>query len=115
MSPRRSNNYQICLKEGALPVNMRSYRYPFYQNTEIEKIVQELLKVVVVRNNQSPFFSLVLLVRKYEGSWQMCIDCKALNKEVIKDKFPFSIIDELLYKFFGAIIFSKLDLRSGYH
>jgi len=63
----------IILKEGTQPICKRPYRYPYYQKIEIEKIVKELLEVGSIQNSQSPFASPVLLVRKLDGSWCMCI------------------------------------------
>ena len=111
----RGHEHQITLMEGSQLVCQRPYRYPFYQKNKIKKIVKQLLSVGSISNSTSPFASPVLLVRKVDGSWRMCNDCRALNNITVKDKFPIPVIDELLDELNGAIIFYKLDLRSGHH
>jgi hypothetical protein len=73
LPPPRSHDHQILLK-ASQPVTVRLYRYPYFQKTKIEKIVRELLASGVIQPSQSPFSSPVLLVRKADGSWRLCVD-----------------------------------------
>jgi hypothetical protein len=68
LPPQRSHDHKMLLKEGTKPICVRPYRYPYYQKTEIEKIVKDLLQSGVIKHSQSPFSSPVLLVRKADGS-----------------------------------------------
>jgi hypothetical protein len=105
LPPNHSHDHTITLKIDAQLVCVRHYRYPYFQNEEIEKIVVELLATRVIKPSQSLFSSTVLLFRKADGSWHMCMDYRALNKETIKNKFQIPMIDELLDELHGFMIF----------
>jgi len=91
------------------------YRLSALENTDIKKQVQELLEKGFIRPSTSPCGSPIVLMRKKDGSWRMCIDYRALNKIMIKNCYPLPRIDYLLNQLKEVVYFSKLDLDNGYH
>lgn len=96
-------------------MNQRPYRYAVYQKNEIDKMVKELLKAGTVQPSSSPYASPVVLVKKKDHTWRLCVDYRKLNNMTIKDRFPIPLIDDLMDELGGSAVYSKIDLRAGYH
>lgn len=93
LPPEKSHDHHINLKDGSQPIHLRPYRYPYVQKSEIEKILAELLRTGLIQPSNSPFAFPVLLVKKHDKTWRMCIDYRVLNDVTIKDKFPILAIE----------------------
>jgi len=98
LPPIHDHDHAIHLIPGSVPPNIKLYRYPYAQKSEIEHIVVEMLEAGII---QPSFSALVLLVQKKNASWHMCSDYMELNKLSIKDKFHIPITDELLDELHG--------------
>ncbi|GKC60732.1 putative mitochondrial protein [Tanacetum coccineum] len=115
LPPQRSHDHQIPLMPNTPPINVRPYIHPPNLRDAIEGMVKELMDSRVIRASQSPFSSPIVMVKKKDGTWRMCIDYRQLNKHTVKDKFLIPVIKEVIDELNGSVVFSMLDLRSGYH
>ncbi|CAA0825697.1 Uncharacterized mitochondrial protein AtMg00860, partial [Striga hermonthica] len=113
--PNRQVEFSIDLIPGAGPVSKAPYRMAPKELQELKTQIQELLRLGFIQPSVSPWGAPVLFVKKKDGSMLMCIDYRDLNRLTIKNKYPFPRIDDLFDQLRGACVFSKIDLRSGYH
>ena len=103
------------LEHGSKPPYRRPFRLSLQEKTEVDRQVADLLQKGLIEPCASPFGAPVLFVLKRDGTLRMCVDYRALNKQTIRDRYPLPRIDDLLDKLHGKVLFSSLDLQSGYH
>ena len=96
LPPIRDHDHVIQLILGSVPLNIKPYRYPYVQKSEIERMIVEMLGAGIIQHGKIYFSAPVVLVHKKDGSWRMCPNYRELNKFTVKDKFPIPVIDELL-------------------
>ncbi|GJX00385.1 putative reverse transcriptase domain-containing protein [Tanacetum coccineum] len=113
--PTRQVEFQIDLVLGAAPVARAPYRLAPSEMKELSKQLQELSDKGFIRPSSSPWGAPVLFVKKKDGSFRMCIDYRELNKLTVKNSYPLPRIDDLFDQLQGSSVYSKIDLRSGYH
>ncbi|XP_052725916.1 uncharacterized protein LOC128194373 [Vigna angularis] len=115
LPPVREVEFTIDLVTTAAPISVQPYRMAPAELVELKKQIEDLMDKKFIRPSVSPWGAPVLLVKKKDGSSRLCIDYRQLNKLTIKNKYPLPRIDDLLDQLHGASVFSKIDLRSGYH
>ncbi|GKD80755.1 putative reverse transcriptase domain-containing protein [Tanacetum coccineum] len=115
LPPMRQVEFQINLVPGAARVARAPYRLAPTELQELSTQLQELFDKGFVRLSSSPWGAPVLFVKKKDESFRMCIDYRELNKPTVKNRYPLSRIDDLFDQLQGSRVYSKIDLRSGYH
>nr|GEY77403.1 reverse transcriptase domain-containing protein [Tanacetum cinerariifolium] len=115
LPPARPVEFQIHLIPVAAPVARAPYRLAPSEMKELAEQSQELSEKGFIRPSSSPWGTLVLFIKKKDGPFRMCIDYHELNKLTVKNRYPLPRIDDLFDQLQGSSIYSKIDLRSGYH
>ena len=115
LPPQREIEFAIDVIPGATPASITPYRMAPVELKELKLQLQELLEKGFIRPSVSPWGAPVLFVKKKDGTLRLCIDYRQLNKLTVKNKYPLPRIDDFFDQLKGASIFSKIDLRSGYH
>jgi hypothetical protein len=115
LSPDRDIEFVIELKPGTAPIYKTPFRMTTPELAELEEHIMELLKKGFIHPSSSPWGAPMIFVLKKDGTQRLCVDYHALNEVTVKNKYRLPWIDDLFDQLRGACVFSKIDLRSGYH
>nr|GEZ06464.1 transposon Ty3-G Gag-Pol polyprotein [Tanacetum cinerariifolium] len=115
LPPPRQVEFRIDLVLGAAPVARAPYRLAPSEMKELAKQLQELLEKGFIPPSSSPWEAPVLFIKKKDGSFRMCINYRELNKLTVKNRYPLPRINDLFDQLQGLSVYSKIDLRTGYH
>ena len=115
LPPDHEMEFAIDLLPGTAPISKAPYKMAPLELVELKKQLQELLDKVLIQPSVSRWGASVLFVKKEDESLRLCIDYRELNRVTVKNKYPLPRIDDLFDQLGGAVVFSKIDLRSGYH
>ncbi|EOY26510.1 DNA/RNA polymerases superfamily protein [Theobroma cacao] len=115
LPPDRELEFPIDLLSGTAPISIPPYRMAPAELKELKVQLQDLVDKGFIRPSISPWGAPVLFVKKKDGTLRLCIDYRQLNRVTIKNKYPLPWIDDLFDQLRGAMVFSKIDLRSGYY
>jgi hypothetical protein len=115
MPPDRDIEFLIELLPGMPPISKRPYRMPINELVEHKKEIVDFRAKGFIRPNSSPWGALVLFVEKKDVTQRMCVDYRSLNEVTIKNKYPLPRIEDLFDQMKEESVFSKIDLRLGYH
>ncbi|XP_027768491.1 uncharacterized protein LOC114074698 [Solanum pennellii] len=114
LPPRRDIDHKIKLLSGTVAPAQAPYRMAPKELAELRKQLNELLDARLVQPSKAPYGDSVLFQKKQDGTMRMCVDYRALNKEIVKNKYPVPLVQDLMDKLSKACWFTKLDLRAGY-
>jgi hypothetical protein len=115
MPPDREVEFVIDLLPGTAPISKRLRRMFVEELKELKKPLTKLQEVGYIRPSSSPCGAPILIVQKKEGSQGVYVDYRSLNDVTVKNKCPLPRIEDLFDQMRDARVFSKIDLRSGYH
>jgi hypothetical protein len=111
----RELEFVIELEPGVRPISKTPYRMAPAELKELKIQLQDLLSKRFIQPSVSPWGAPVLFVKKKDGSLRLCVDYRDLNRVTVRNKYPIPRMDDLFDQLHGAEVFSKIDLRSGYH